>query len=125
MYVAHLADSTVAKAILAIEGAMHDPKRSVRGIYHLCARTACTPYEIALKFADAFDQPRRLITPILLEELIESSRMEGRPYARRPHYTILDVAKFERDFYRLPTAEASIDEYVDLYGHLFRTGSNS
>lgn len=119
MYVAHLADATVAKAILAIEEAMHDPMRRARGIYHLSASTACTPYEIALKFADLFGQPRRLITPILLEELIESSRKAGRPFARRPHYTILDVAKFERDFYRLPTAEAAIDKYVDLYGHLF------
>lgn len=119
MYVAHLADATVAKAILTIEEAMHNPMRSARGIYHLSASTACTPYEIALKFADLFGQPRRLITPILLEELIESNRKACRPFARRPHYTILDVAKFERDFYRLPTAEAAIDEYVDLYGHLF------
>ncbi len=119
MYVAHLTDATVAKAILAIEEAMHDPQRSTRGIYHVCASTACTPYEIALKLADSFGQPRNLITPINLEELIRSSRNAGRPYARRPHYTILDVAKFERDFYCLPTAEASIDEYVGLYGYLF------
>lgn len=119
MYVAHLDDETVVKAILAIEEAMHDPKRNARGIYHLSARTACTPYEIALKFADSFGQSRRLITPILLEELIESSRKAGRPFARRPHYTILDVAKFERDFYRLPTAEEAVDKYIDLYGHLF------
>jgi len=119
MYLAHLADATVAKAILTIEEAMHAPKRSVRGVYHVSASTARTPYEIALKFADAFGQARKLITPILLDELIESSRKAGRPYAQRPHYTILDVEKFERDFYRLPTAEAAIDEYVDVYGHLF------
>lgn len=120
MYVAHLADATVAKAIWAIEEAMHAPERSVRGIYHLCASTACTPYEIALKFADLLGQPRSLIAPIRLEELIVSSRKAGQPYARRPHYTILDIAKFELDFYRLPTAEEAIDEYVDLYGHLFK-----
>ncbi len=119
MYVAHLTDATVVKAILAIEEAMHAPETSVRGVYHVSASTACTPYEIALKFADSFSQPRNLITPISLEELIRSSRKAGRSYARRPYYTILDVAKFERDFYRLPTAEASIDEYVDLYGQLF------
>ncbi len=120
MYVAHLTDATVAKAILAIEEAMHDPQKSTRGIYHVSASTACTPYEIALKFADAFGQPRKLSTPIFLEELIELSRKAGRPYAQRPRFTILDVEKFERDFYRLPTAEEAIDEYIDLYGHLFK-----
>jgi dTDP-4-dehydrorhamnose reductase len=119
MYVAHLADATVVEAILAIEAAMHDPARRTRGIYHLSASNALTPYEITLQFADIFKKPRSLITPISLEELIESSRKSDKPMAPRPHYTILDVSKFARDFYRLPTAEKEIDSYIDLYGHLF------
>ena len=119
MYVAHLTDATVAEAILTIEEAMHDPERRTRGIYHLCARSALTPYDISLRFADRLKKPRSLITPISLKELIESSRTSDKPLAPRPHYTILDVAKFESDFYRLPTAEVEIDNYIDLYGHLF------
>jgi dTDP-4-dehydrorhamnose reductase len=119
MYVAHLADATVVEAILAIEAAMHDPARRTRGIYHLSASNALTPYEITLQFADIFKKPRSLITPISLEELIESSRKSDKPMAPRPHYTILDVSKFARDFYRLPTAEKEIDSYIELYGHLF------
>ena len=120
MYVAHLTDATVAEAILAIEDAMHDPARRTRGIYHLSARNPLAPYDITLRFADRLGKPRSLITPIPLKELIEAGRKSGKLLAPRPHYTILDVAKFERDFYRLPTAEAAIDEYVDLYGHLFK-----
>ncbi|MBX3347835.1 MAG: sugar nucleotide-binding protein [Nitrospira sp.] len=121
MYVAHLTDATIAEAIFAIEEAMHDPERRTRGRYHLSARNPLTPYDISLRFADRLGKPRSLITPILLNELIEAGRKSGKPLAPRPYYTILDVAKFERDFYRLPTAEAAIDEYVELYGHLFST----
>ena len=119
MYVAHLTSATVADAILAIEEAMHDSGTRTRGIYHLSARNAITPYDITLRFADLFKKPRSLITPISLKELIESSRNSDKPMAPRPHYTILDVSKFERDFYRLPTAEKEIDNYIELYGNLF------
>ena len=119
MYVAHLADATIAEAIFTIEEAMHDPARRTRGIYHLSARNPVTPYDITLRFADRLGRPRSLITPIPLKELMEAGRRSGKLLAPRPHYTILDVAKFERDFHRLPTAEAAIDEYVGLYGHLF------
>lgn len=120
MYVAHLTDVTVAEAIFAIEEVMHDPARRTRGIYHVCARNPLTPYDISLRFADRLGKPRSVITPIPLKELIEAGGKDGKPLAPRPYYTILDVAKFERDFYRLPTAEAAIDEYIDLYGHLFK-----
>jgi len=119
MYVAHLTDATIAEAILTIEEAMHDPTRRTRGIYHLSARNPLTPYEITLRFADRLGKPRSLITPIPLKELLEDGRRSGKFLAPRPYYTILDVAKFERDFYRLPTAEEAIDYYVDLYGRLF------
>jgi dTDP-4-dehydrorhamnose reductase len=119
MYVAHLTDATIAEAILTIEEAMHDPARRTRGIYHLSARNPLTPYDISLRFADKLGKPRSLITPIPLKELIEDGRKSGKLLAPRPHYTILDVTKFERDFHRLPTAESAIDEYVGLYGHLF------
>jgi dTDP-4-dehydrorhamnose reductase len=119
MYVAHLTSNTVAEAILAIEEAMHDPGRRTRGIYHLSARNAITPYDITLRFADLFKKPRNLIIPISLEELIESSRNSVKPMVQRPHYTILDVSKFERDFYRLPTAEKEIDNYIQ---YLRQTG---
>jgi len=116
MYVAHLADATVAEAIFTIEAAMHDPEKRTRGIYHISARNPLTPYDISLRFADRLGKPRGVINPIPLKELIETGGKSGRPLAPRPYYTILDVAKFERDFYRLPTAEAAIDKYVDLYG---------
>jgi dTDP-4-dehydrorhamnose reductase len=119
MYVAHLTSATVAEAILAIEEAMHDPGRRTRAIYHLSASNAITPYSITLRFADLFKKSRNLITPISLKELIESSKKSDKPMAPRPHYTILDVSKFARDFYRLPTAEKEIDNYIDLYGNLF------
>jgi len=119
MYVAHLTDATVAEAIFTIEDAMHDPERRTRGIYHVSARNPLTPYDISLRFADRLGKPRSVITPIPLRELIEAGRKSGKPLAPRPHYTILDVAKFEQEFYRLPTAEAAIDKYVELYGHLF------
>jgi dTDP-4-dehydrorhamnose reductase len=115
MHVAHLADASIAEALFAIEKAMHDAKSPARGIYHLSARTALTPYEIALRFAERLGKPRQLITPILLEQLIEAGRVSGTPLARRPHYTILGVEKFEKDFYRLPTAEESIDRFLGLY----------
>jgi dTDP-4-dehydrorhamnose reductase len=120
MYVAHLTDATIAEAIFTIEEAMHDPARRTRGIYHLSARNPLTPYDISLRFADRLGKPRSLITPIPLKELMEAGRRSGKLLAPRPHYTILDVTKFERDFYRLPTAEAAIDRYVDLYGPLFK-----
>lgn len=119
MYVAHLTDETIAGAIFAIEEAMHDPERRTRGIYHVCARNPLTPYDISLRFADRLGKPRTVITPIPLKELLESSRKSGKPLAPRPYYLILDVAKFERGFYRLPTAEAAIDKYAELYGYLF------
>jgi len=119
MHVAHLTDATIAEAIFAIEEAMHNPERRTRGIYHISARNPLTPYEISQRFADRLGKPRRVITPIPLKELIEAGRKSGKPLAPRPYYTILDVAKFETDFYRLPTVEAAIDKYVDLYGHLF------
>jgi len=119
MYVAHLTDATIADAIFAIEQAMHDPERRTRGIYHLSARNPLTPYGIGLQFADRLGKPRSVISPIPLKELIEAGQRSGKPLAPRPHYTILDVGKFERDFYPLPTAEETIDKYVDLYGHLF------
>jgi dTDP-4-dehydrorhamnose reductase len=115
MHVAHLADASIAKALFAIEQAMHEPGPPVRGIYHVCARTTLTPCEIALRFAERLGEPKALVMPILLEQWIESGRASGRPLAPRPHYTILGVEKFEHDFYRLPTAEESIDHYVALY----------
>jgi dTDP-4-dehydrorhamnose reductase len=115
MHVAHLPDSSIAEALFAIEKAMHDPNSPARGIYHLSARTALTPYEIALRFVESLHKPKELITPILLEQLIEAGRASGKQLARRPHYTILAVEKFERDFYRLPTAEESIDRFLELY----------
>jgi len=119
MHVAHLADATIAEAIFAIEEAMHDPETRTRGTYHVCARSPLTPYEISQRLADRLGKPRNVITPISLKELIEAGRRSGKPLAPRPYYTILDVAKFERDFYRLPTPEAAIDTYIDLYGHVF------
>lgn len=119
MYVAHLTDATIAEAIFRIEEAMHDPARRTRGIYHLSARNPLTPYDISLRLADRLGKPRCVITPIPLKELIEAGREAGKPLAPRPYYLILDVAKFEGEYYRLPTAEAAIDKYVDLYGHLF------
>ena len=99
MYVAHLPDSTIARALLALEEAMHDSERQTRGIYHLSASTALTPYDIALQFAERFQKRRSLITPITLEQLIESGRKSGKPLAPQPHYTILGISKFEREFY--------------------------
>lgn len=119
MYVAHLTDATVAEAIFTIEEAMHNPGRRTRGIYHVCARNPLTPYDISLRFEDRLGKPRSVITPIPLKELIEAGRKSGKPLAPRPYYLILDVAKFEQEFYRLPTAEAAIDKYVESYGHLF------
>jgi len=124
MYVAHLSDATIAGALFAIEQAMHDPQRKTRGIYHLSARTALTPFDISLRFADLCKKPRSIITPILLEELIESGRRSDRPLAPRPHYTILSVSKFEEEFYRLPAAEETIDDYMNLYGRLFDVPRN-
>jgi dTDP-4-dehydrorhamnose reductase len=98
---------------------MHNPEKRTRGTYHLSARTALTPYEIAMQFADLMGKPRSLVTPILLEELINASRKSEKPLAPRPHYTILGVSKFEREFYRLPTAEESINYFMDSYGHPF------
>jgi dTDP-4-dehydrorhamnose reductase len=121
MYVAHLADATIAKAIFTIEESMHDPRRRTRGIYHLSARDALTPYAITLRFAEVLNASRCLVTPIGLAELIETSERAGESMARRPHYTVLDVGKFEQDFYELPTMRDEITNYITLYGDLFLT----
>ena len=121
MYVAHLVDATIAEAVFAIEEGMHDVKRRTRGIYHLSASDALTPYDITLRFADILKIPKCLVTSLSLEALIESSRSGDKPMARRPHYTILDVSKFGRDFYHLPTVEQEIHKYIALYGSLFQS----
>jgi dTDP-4-dehydrorhamnose reductase len=84
--------------------------RDSSGIYHFASGGAGSRYEIACA---VFSFMKKHNLPLLCTEIIPVSSSTALSLAPRPLYSVLDTAKYEREFHKKPRG------WIDTLGELF------